>query len=53
METVIRVPGESSGLTVTMFNFGSGVSATSGFSVCYNIDQEQRILCFGISKLRF
>ena len=33
METVIREPGESSGLTVLMCKFGSGVSKALGFSV--------------------
>ena len=33
METVIRVPGESSGLTVIMCNFGSGGVLLRDFSL--------------------
>ena len=33
MEMVLRVPRESSGFTGIMCNFGSGVSATLGFSL--------------------
>ena len=33
METMLRVPGESTGLTDIMCNFESGVSAMSGFSL--------------------
>ena len=34
MDTVLRVPGESSGLTDVMSNFRSGGRVSSGFALC-------------------